>query len=114
MTGKSGVRTPGGGSGIPSELSLWGRQVVRKVEEQWFYPEGIDIDPANNMAEVMFTIDRNGNLTGEPAIVKEANDSRVGQSGLEAIKAAAPFPPLPETYTGAQLQIIYSFTMEQL
>ncbi len=104
----SKMRTAGG-QGIPSELSFWGRQVVRKVDDAWIYPEGVSLE--NNVATIMFTVDRNGNLVGEPVVVQEASDPRVAQSGLQAVKQAAPFPAVPETFKEPQVQILYDFTL---
>ncbi len=99
------------GSGLPSELSGWGGNVKRKVETAWIVPDGIRIIVGNNQAIVSFWVDRFGNLLGEPTVVKEASDPELAQSGLMAVKLAAPFPPLPETFKESKVEVHYVFTL---
>ena len=55
----------------------------------------VRIDPKNNEAVVSFWVSRDGRLIGEPEILKHALDPAIGNSAINAVKAAAPFPPLP-------------------
>jgi TonB family protein len=71
------------------------------------------MDDKENVAEVSFWVDSNGNLLGEPTVTKPAADPALGQSGINAIKLAAPFPPLPEGYPHPEQMIVYGFTLTQ-
>ncbi|MFO7974314.1 MAG: TonB family protein [Candidatus Hydrogenedentota bacterium] len=96
---------------LPSELSYWARMVQRKVTKYWEVPGGIRIDPKNNQAKISFWVDRKGNLIGEPVVIQHANHVALAQSGLRALKLAAPFPPLPDTYIEPEVQVVYTFTL---
>ncbi len=105
---KPGVRS----EGMPSVLDGWCRNLQRKVEGVWVMPEGMILPPDNQLAEVAFSVDRAGNLMDTPRVVKEAADPGLGQSGVNAIMMAAPFPPLPEAYERTSLTIVYVFGVE--
>ena len=94
---------------LPSVLDYWGRNVKRKVERYWTLPSGIRLDKAENEAVVVFWVDRRGNLTGLPTIAQAASDPALGESGVRAIRLAAPFPPLPDDYRESEVQVSYVF-----
>jgi hypothetical protein len=97
--------------GIPSVLSGWVRLVQRKVEGVWAVPPGIMMDPDNNIAEVSFWVDRYGDLIGTPVVTKHAADPALGESGINAIMLAQPFPPLPEGYPQVEQLVVYAFKL---
>lgn len=105
---KTGIRIK---QELPSILNSWGRLVQRKVEKYWVVPGGIRIDEANADALISFWVDHDGNLLGRPEIVKHAADAALGQSGVRAILAAAPLPPLPVEYEEAEQQVVYAFSL---
>ncbi len=94
--------------GLPSVLSTWAKQVERQVLRFWNEPGGIG--RANKVA-IAFWVDRNGNLIGDPQIVEPSSDASLDQSGLNAIRTAAPFPPLPQGFTGNRQQVIFIFRL---
>lgn len=81
---------------LPDVLDGWARLVQRKVYRVYTVPGGVRMTEDKNEALVAFTVDRNGNLLAKPKIIQHASDKSLGQSGLRAILAAAPLPPLPE------------------
>jgi TonB family protein len=97
--------------GIPSELGGWVRLVQRKVERVWTTPGGVSMNADENTAVVTFFVDRNGNLMDEPIITQHASDPAIGESGLRAIKASAPFPPLPDGYPRMEQLVEYEFSL---
>jgi TonB family protein len=96
-------------AGFPSELGTWGGLVKRKVEAKWTVPSGLRI--AQNEALISFWIDRSGNLIGEPEIIQHAADRAVGDSGLLAVKEAAPFPKLPRSFTEPEFNVVIVFRL---
>ena len=94
---------------LPTVLGTWGGLVQRKVERAWEVPVGVRIDPKNNEAVVSFWVSRDGRLIGDPEILKHALDPAIGKSAIEAVKAASPFPPLPDGYTQPEVQVVYNF-----
>lgn len=96
---------------LPTALDYWGRLIQRKVEKTWVVPGGIRLAAEENEAWVSFWVDGNGRLIGQPEIVKHAGDASLGESGVRAILAAAPFPPLPEDFKGLEQQVVYVFSL---
>ncbi|MCP4642326.1 MAG: TonB C-terminal domain-containing protein [bacterium] len=94
---------------LPSVLGYWGRLIKRRIERNWRVPGGVRMGADENSAMVSFWVNRKGQLTGEPQIVKAAKDPAIGVSAVRSIKASAPFPPLPEDYTEREVQVIYTF-----
>ena len=103
-----GIETHEGEEG---PLSGWINLVQRKVENKWLSPEGILIVPDHNSAQIRFTVNRKGELVGQPEVVKEASDPEVAKTGMKAILEAAPLPPLPEDYTESQHEVIITFRL---
>ena len=103
---------PAGPSNLPPGLAGWGRTLQMKVERLWVMPAGVAMSP-ENYADIEFTVDRAGNILGEPRIVKEALDPAVALSGLHAIKTAKRMPPFPDSYTGPQITVMYRFSVSQ-
>ena len=105
-TGKAGLQMAGG---IPSALGMWGGLVQRKVEKEWVVPEGLQLGAVDDGALISFWVNRDGRLVGEPEIVKEALDPAVATSAIRAVKAAVPYPALPDSFGDAQVQVYYTF-----
>ncbi len=97
---------------LPPELEWWARQVQRKIEDVWVVPSGIKIDNENNVAEVSFWINRNGELIDQPEVTKEASDPVLAESGVQAILLAAPFPRFPDSFDKDEQLIVYSFSLQ--
>jgi len=94
---------------LTGPLSAWGRLVQKKVEKSWRLPGGVRIDPKENEAVVSFWVSKSGVVIGTPEIVKHAADPAVGSSAVEAVKSAAPFPPLPDNFEDTEAHVIYTF-----
>lgn len=93
---------------LPSILNAWGRNVQRKVEKSWYPPAGMQLTPEQREVHIKFTVGRNGMLLAEPTVVKAANQA-LAQSGINAIVAAQPLPPLPIEYAAEKQEVIYVF-----
>ncbi len=94
---------------LPGPLAAWGRLIQIKVEKTWRLPGGVRIDPSDNEAVVSFWVSKTGQIIGTPEIVKNAADPMVGRSAVEAVREAAPFPPLPDNYADTEAHVIYTF-----
>jgi len=105
-SGKPGLQMAGG---VPSALGMWGGLVQRKVEKEWVIPQGLKLGPPDDGALIAFWVGRDGKLIGEPEVVKHAVDEAVASSAILAIKAAVPYPALPESFGDAQVQVYYTF-----
>lgn len=97
---------------LPSALGAWARLVQRKVERVWVIPGGLRLTTENS-AVISFWVDRGGNLVGEPIVRDDGGAPALAQSGLDAIKAAAPFPPLPDGAGGLEQEVQYNFVINQ-
>lgn len=97
---------------LPPELEWWARQVQRKIEYAWEVPSGIKIDSENNIAEVSFWVNRNGELIESPIVTKQASDPELGESGVRAILLAAPFPRFPDGFNKDEQLVVYAFSLE--
>ncbi len=71
------------------------------------------MDAEENVAEVSFWVGQDGNLLSAPTVAKHAADPALGESGVNAILLAAPFPPLPEGYAQMEQLVVYAFTLHQ-
>jgi len=93
--------TPGGtGTAIASKtdclqspaVKTYLSEVVKpRVYERWVLPPGVD---AGRQVTLRFHLDVAGSAS-KVAIVK-AEDNALGASAVDALRAAAPFPPMPE------------------
>jgi outer membrane biosynthesis protein TonB len=95
---------------LPSALGMWGRLVQRKVEKVWVVPGGVKLTEENALI-ISFWVDTQGNLVGEPVIRQDGDSPELLASGLLAIKEAAPYPPLPESFKGLEQEVQYTFVI---
>lgn len=93
------------------DLASWANRVQRKVERVWAKPGGISLDPVSSTVEVTFWVDRNGNLLDEPRVSSVGSDPRLAESAINAVKLAAPYSPLPESFSGPELVVKYEFSL---
>jgi len=88
----------GGGSltglkGLPSaDYNQYLNQLKKRVESVWKYPEGV---AGVQKVAVLFTLDKAGRLMRSEVL--DSTDARLNASAVEAMKRAAPFPPIPES-----------------
>lgn len=101
------------GGGLPSVLSQWARMVQMDVETYYVPPAGIQLTEGNRRAEVMFIVDRHGNLLEPPRVIKQGSQPELGEAGVQAILHAAPLPPLPDNYDAVDQEVVYVFTLEE-
>ena len=96
---------PGNGaSEEPFPFSYYLTRFVSVVESNWFRPPA----PTETRCRVRCRIDRSGRLA-EAGIEEESAVPAFDRAALRAIYASAPFPPLPEGFTGQSLTLHLDF-----
>ena len=84
-------------------------QVRRKIEQLWTYPPQAIAAQEEGNAEIRFTIDANGSLSGYD-IIATSGSAVLDQGALAVVKAAAPYAPLPAEYNLSRLHITATFS----
>jgi protein TonB len=65
------------------------------IDKRKEYPYQSRRQEQEGMVLIRFTITRQGTLAGEPALEKKSRYERLNVAAVEAVKNAAPYPPLP-------------------
>lgn len=81
-------------------------QVKRRIKQAWLYPPEVTEANIMGIAVVRFTIKNTGDLI-HSSLERSSGYESLDQNALAAIKAAAPFPPLPAALS--KLHIVASF-----
>lgn len=94
---------------ISSELKWYIEMVRRKVWQNWIEPGHMLAPGAHAKVVIRFEIRRDGRFASTPLIYQSSNISLLDQSGYRAVLRSAPFPPLPESYSGDTLGVRFGF-----
>jgi protein TonB len=94
---------------ITPELKWYIEIVRRKVWQNWIEPAHVVPAGYNARVVIRFELGRNGEFISEPVVLKSSHVSLFDQSGYRAVIRAAPFPPLPDGYTGERLGVQFGF-----
>jgi protein TonB len=94
-------------TGVPGALS-YTNQSVREdalsrylamirglIDRRKEYPYQARQQEQEGTVLIRFTITRQGTLAGEPVLEKKSRYERLNAAAIEAVKNAAPYPPLP-------------------
>ncbi len=92
-----------GGKGAPSELSVYLKELNRRIKRAWSPPRGI-----TRRAEILFRIRREGTLA-MIKIVRSSGDPEADTAAIRSITACSPFRQLPSDYALSYLDIKYAF-----
>jgi len=90
-----------------AELSAWGREVVEAVQSRWIIPLTAEETKGGRTA-VTVVVEKDGRAS----LVRIDNSSHVAlldRSVLSAITASLPFPPLPDDFSGRNLEAFFVF-----
>src|SRR6266550_620334 len=95
--GGTGAGTGGGSAtglkGLSSaDYNQYLTQLKKRVESVWKYPDGV---AGVQKVAILFILDKAGRLVRSEVL--ESSDARLNASAVEAMKRAAPFPPIPES-----------------
>ncbi len=103
---RSGTGLTGGGTGIGNgggsatglrglsgaDYNQYLSQLKKRVQSVWKYPDGVS---GVQKVAILFTLDRAGRLVQSEVL--ESTDARMNASAVDAMKRAAPFPPIPDS-----------------
>ena len=81
------------------------RMVSRKIERSKRYPQWAMDAGLEGKAVVRFTISRDGALSEHPRLVRSSGAEILDNAAMAAIKSAAPFPALPDSFSRERLQV---------
>ncbi|MBF2051779.1 MAG: TonB family protein [Leptolyngbya sp. IPPAS B-1204] len=97
------------GSGVDAtQDAIWGRYLDtlnRTIDQNW---QRVAVE-ATRRTKIQFRVDRQGQLR-DLQIVQSSGDTQADQAALEAIRAAAPFAPLPQNAAEEVLIVNFTFT----
>lgn len=86
------------------DLSAYMAKVQRKITRKWRPP----LSDYSTKVVVNYIIKKNGDL-GKYSVTESSGNSRMDVSATEALKKAAPFPPLPSGYNEDTLEVKFTF-----
>ena len=94
---------------ITPELRWYIEVIRRKVWHNWIEPRH-ELPPGVYARVVIrFEIGRDGKFASSPEVFEHSNILLLDQSGYRAVVRSAPFPPLPEGYSGDTLGVRFGF-----
>jgi len=100
LRGEGGTGEGGGGGGggggdgdclTRPEVRSYTQQIKDRMYARWVLPSGAAADAS---VQLQFRLDRAGAVRSVEVLA--ASDSALGKSAVEALRSAAPFPPMPE------------------
>jgi len=90
-------------------LAPFTKIIERWIEAQWQYPDLAKHYGLQGKVTVEFTVLQNGHID-LLAVVRSSGSNLLDEEAVRAIKAAAPFPPIPRSIAANRLRIIAGFT----
>jgi hypothetical protein len=92
-----------GGSGAPSNLMEYLKELNRKIKAAWNPPRG-----ETRRAEIYFRIGKSGQLL-LVKVIKTSADPKSDQAAIQAVSQSAPFKRLPHDYLPDYIDVQYDF-----
>jgi TonB family protein len=113
LRGSGGSGTGLGPSGVTDQECIAKPEVARYLEgvkqktlERWILPPGVGADKE---VKLRFQLDAAGSATNVSVV--RASDNALGASAVDALRAAAPFPPMPDSARClSRVPIVATFT----
>jgi periplasmic protein TonB len=90
-------------------LAPFTKVIENWIESQWVYPDLAKHYGLQGKVTVEFTVLQNGGID-LLAVVRSSGSNLLDEEAVRAIKAAAPFPPIPRSIATNRLRIIAGFT----
>ncbi|NDJ25163.1 TonB family protein, partial [Nostoc sp. B(2019)] len=89
-----------------TDLGPYLKELQRKVRQQWI-PE---VTQSSRRSVLHFTINRSGQVSNL-RIARTSGFNTTDEAAVSAVKRAAPFIPLPTTYSGNNISIEFTFVI---
>lgn len=90
-------------------LAPFTKKIESWIEAQWEYPDLAKQFGLQGKVTVEFTVLQNGHID-LLSVVRSSGSNLLDEEAVRAIKAAAPFPPIPQSIAATRLRIIAGFT----
>ncbi|MDI6777333.1 MAG: TonB family protein [Syntrophales bacterium] len=84
------------------------RKIKKKIENIWTYPQKAYEQKEEGVAVVKFSITKSGALL-DPVIMTSSGSKLLDGETIGAVKAAAPYDPLPRHFNLSRLNIVAEF-----
>jgi TonB family protein len=94
--------------GIKSRYDTYLLLIRRKIEQRWSYPPQAVSGKKEEKTVIRFTIDASGALAGV-RVTTTSGSPVLDEGTLAAVRAAAPYAPLPKEFNLARLHITATF-----
>ena len=89
------------------DMRMYVANIERKLKMNWDEPKDI----GNNPVELKFKIGKDGSLISYN-IYKSSGSTSADKAAAEALKRTAPFTPLPESFTGSSVDVLFTFDLK--
>ncbi|MFK4505422.1 energy transducer TonB [Bradyrhizobium daqingense] len=80
-------------------IATWRSQILALVERNKRYPEAARSRREQGIAQVRFTLDRNG-IVGDARVIQSSGSDALDGEAVALLKRAQPFPAPPDTFAG--------------
>lgn len=92
---------------LQKDMKRYVANIERKLKMNWDEPKDI----GNNPVELKFKIGKDGSLISYN-IYKSSGSTSADEAAVEALKRTAPFTPLPESFTGSSVDVLFTFDLK--
>ncbi len=97
----------GFGTGAPGGYNYYYAALQNKIKNSWFNTAFVKAD-AGRIAYIACRIDRSGQVA-DVRVYQSSGDEALDNSGLRAVRRAAPFPPFPAGNPNRYIDVIFEF-----
>ena len=86
----------------------YARAVKESIAKKWKYPPDAKANLIEGRLQILFSLNRTGELV-RIQVLTPSGASTLDQEAVRAVRAAAPFPPVPQQVKAARLNIEANF-----
>lgn len=91
-------------------LSPWASKVVEVIQKNWDVPPTRPANP-NSVVEIAVVLTKDGRIS-TLEVVASSDDPTFNQAARFAVELSSPFPPLPEDFPAASLEVSFVFAVQ--
>lgn len=91
-------------------LSPWAGKVVELIQKNWDIPPTRPANP-NAAVEITVVLMKSGQISALE-VVASSDDPTFNQAARFAVELSSPFPPLPEDFPAASLEVSFVFSVQ--